>query len=63
MNDIPVLDQQYYIPRDQSPESCFYFPEPEPGVTVVFPGQCNTSIPVVLDFNLNDVSTFSNTSI
>ncbi|XP_026333313.1 uncharacterized protein LOC113240270 [Hyposmocoma kahamanoa] len=52
MSGIPVLDQQYYINRDQSPEGCFYYPEPESGVTVIFPGQCNTTIPVVEDFNL-----------
>lgn len=60
---IPVLDQQYYINRDQSPEGCFYYPEPESGVTVIFPGQCNTTIPVVEDFNLANVSTFSNIQV
>lgn len=60
ISDIPVLDQQYYTIRDQSPEGCFYYPEPEPGVTVVFPGQCDTTIPVVEDFNLASVSIVNN---
>ncbi|XP_072929716.1 uncharacterized protein [Epargyreus clarus] len=50
---IPVLRSQYYIERDQSPEGCFYFPDPEPGVPVVFPGQCDINIQAVRNFNMS----------
>lgn len=55
MNTIDVLDQQYYVPVDQSTEGCFYFPEPELGKLVVFPGQCDENIAAVANFNLNQV--------
>ncbi|KAJ8723730.1 hypothetical protein PYW07_007710 [Mythimna separata] len=54
MSDIRVLDQRYFIERDQGPEACFYFPEPQPGVPVVFPGQCNENIAAVPNFNMKD---------
>ncbi|KAJ8714188.1 hypothetical protein PYW08_007808 [Mythimna loreyi] len=54
MSNIPVLDQRYFIERDQGPEACFYFPEPQPGVPVVFPGQCNESIAAVPNFSMKD---------
>lgn len=54
--NIPVLQPQYYIQRDQSPEGCFYFPEPQPGVVVEFPGQCDNNIQAVANFNLTAVS-------
>lgn len=60
ISGIPVLNEAYYFNRDQSDESCFYFPKPEPGVTVVFPGQCDPTIPVVSNFRLTDVSTCFN---
>ncbi|XP_041970035.1 uncharacterized protein LOC121726651 [Aricia agestis] len=50
----PVLDQRYYEMKDQSVEGCFYFPEPQGGVPVVFPGQCDENIPVVQTFNLEE---------
>ncbi|KAG6455295.1 hypothetical protein O3G_MSEX009121 [Manduca sexta] len=53
MNTVNVLDQRYYQARDQSRDGCFYFPEPQPGVQVVFPGQCDPNIPVVQNFNMN----------
>ncbi|CAG9789457.1 unnamed protein product [Diatraea saccharalis] len=52
MAQVPVLDQRYFVPVDQSPDGCFYFPEPQSGVPVVFPGQCDENIAVVQDFNL-----------
>ncbi|CAH2094770.1 unnamed protein product [Euphydryas editha] len=53
VNTIPVLNEQYYYNNDQSVEGCFYFPEPEPGVPVVFPGQCDQNIQAVPNFNMN----------
>nr|QNT08914.1 polycalin [Spodoptera littoralis] len=54
MNDIKVLDQRYFVKRDQDPDGCFYFPEPQPGVPVVFPGQCDDSIAAVPNFDINE---------
>ncbi|XP_038206910.1 uncharacterized protein LOC119828739 [Zerene cesonia] len=54
IKDIPVLDQRYYDENDQSPDGCFYYPEPKPGVVVVFPGQCDESIQAVPNFNLTE---------
>ncbi|XP_050551207.1 uncharacterized protein LOC118275267 isoform X6 [Spodoptera frugiperda] len=54
MNEIKVLDQKYFVNRYQSPVACFYFPEPQPGVPVVFPGQCNDYIPAAPNFNINE---------
>ncbi|CAH2044979.1 unnamed protein product, partial [Iphiclides podalirius] len=53
VNTVPVLDQRYFKNRDQSDAGCFYFPEPEPGVPVVFPGQCDEWIQAVPNFNFN----------
>ncbi|XP_026760679.3 uncharacterized protein LOC113519703 [Galleria mellonella] len=43
---VPVLDQKYYEPINQSREGCFYFPDPVPGKPVVFPGQCDEDLAV-----------------
>ncbi|XP_052744153.1 uncharacterized protein LOC112046433 [Bicyclus anynana] len=51
-SNIPVLRDEYYVQRDQSRNGCFYFPEPEPGVPVVFPGQCDTTIQAIASFNM-----------
>ncbi|XP_063628207.1 uncharacterized protein LOC134799701 [Cydia splendana] len=51
---IPVLDDRYYQTRDQSADGCFYYPVPELGVPVVFPGQCDDGIAAVPNFNLDD---------
>lgn len=56
VNTIPVLDQRYYETTDQSVAGCFYFPEPQQGVPVVFPGQCDQTINAVPNFNLQQVS-------
>lgn len=53
MNNIQVLDQRYFVERDQSADGCFYFPEPQEGVPVVFPGQCDDNINTVQNFNFN----------
>ncbi|XP_061721996.1 uncharacterized protein LOC133528577 [Cydia pomonella] len=50
---IPVLDDRYYQTRDQSADGCFYYPVPELGVPVVFPGQCDDGIAAVPNFNLD----------
>ncbi|CAH2243005.1 jg19448 [Pararge aegeria aegeria] len=51
---IPVLRDDYYVPRNQSREGCFYFPDPQPGVPVVFPGQCDVNIQAVSSFNMTE---------
>ncbi|XP_059047399.1 uncharacterized protein LOC131842848 [Achroia grisella] len=52
VNEISVLDQQYYEPVNQSAEGCFYFPVPVPDQPVVFPGQCDENINVpILDLS------------
>nr|XP_049704849.1 uncharacterized protein LOC110376413 isoform X13 [Helicoverpa armigera] len=53
MSNIQVLDQRYYVNRDQSPEGCFYYPDPQPGQAVIFPGQCDDNIAAVPNFDLN----------
>lgn len=58
IDTVPVLDQRYYQVDDQSPEACFYYPEPQPGVPVRFPGQCE-DVPVTANFNLTQVSNFT----
>lgn len=55
MNTVDVVDQRYFRNMDQSPEGCFYFPEPQLDVAVVFPGQCDTTVPVVQNFNFTQV--------
>ncbi|XP_047512186.1 uncharacterized protein LOC125054377 isoform X2 [Pieris napi] len=52
INTIPVLNQKYYEPNNQSAEACFYFPDPAPGKVVEFPGKCDQTIPAVPNFNL-----------
>lgn len=53
---LDVLNQDYFAVTNQSVEACFYYPEPQPGVSVEFPGTCETNIPVVPNFNLGLVS-------
>ncbi|CAF4867626.1 unnamed protein product [Pieris macdunnoughi] len=52
ISTIPVLNQKYYEPNNQSAEACFYFPDPAPGKVVEFPGKCDQTIPAVPNFNL-----------
>ncbi|XP_039757924.1 uncharacterized protein LOC120632183 [Pararge aegeria] len=54
IQSIRVLDQRYFEDNDQSPEGCFYFPDPQPGVPVVFPGQCDVNIQAVSSFNMTE---------
>ncbi|CAG9565651.1 unnamed protein product [Danaus chrysippus] len=54
MGPIPVMDQRYFVPQSHSEESCFYNPEPQQGVPVVFPGRCDDNINVVQNFNLTE---------
>lgn len=56
VNTVPVLDQRYFNIQNQSVEGCFYYPDPEPGTPVVFPGQCDESIQAVPNFNFNQVN-------
>ncbi|CAB3249407.1 unnamed protein product [Arctia plantaginis] len=51
IDTIPVLDERYYLNRLQSPEDCFYFPEPEPNTPVIFRGQCDDNIAAISNFN------------
>ncbi|CAH4038096.1 unnamed protein product [Pieris brassicae] len=51
INTIPVLNQKYYERNNQSAEGCFYFPDPEPGKVVEFPGKCDQNIPAIPNFN------------
>ncbi|XP_049878078.1 uncharacterized protein LOC126375226 [Pectinophora gossypiella] len=51
--NITVLDQRYYVTRNQTAEGCFYYPEAQEGVPVVMPGQCDQTIPVVTNFNMS----------
>nr|WFP52431.1 polycalin [Plutella xylostella] len=44
IESIDVLEPRYYQTRDQSPSGCFYYPQPEPGKRVVFPGKCDQDI-------------------
>lgn len=54
VNGINVLDNQYYQQIDQSDTGCFYFPIPD-GNTVFFRGQCDESVQVVSQFNVERV--------
>ena len=56
VNTVQVLEDRYYVNTDQSDAGCFYLPEPQTGVPVVFPGQCDQSIQAVLNFNMTMVS-------
>ncbi|KAI5642834.1 lipocalin / cytosolic fatty-acid binding protein family domain-containing protein [Phthorimaea operculella] len=51
--NVQVLDQRYYLQKDQSTEACFYFPEPVQGLPVRFPGVCNENISAVPNFQLS----------
>ncbi|KOB52213.1 Chlorophyllide A binding protein, partial [Operophtera brumata] len=47
---VDVLSQDFFEATNQSVEACFYYPDPQPGVPVQFPGTCETNIPVVPNF-------------
>lgn len=56
VNNIPVLNEQYYVKRDQTKEGCFYYPEPQPGKVVELPGQCE-NVQGISNFNMSLVTT------
>lgn len=60
---IPVLNERYYQQRDHSDQGCFFYPEPEQGKPVVFPGQCDNTIQAVPNFNMASVSNLKNIQI
>lgn len=55
VDTITVLNNRYYEVVDHSDDGCFYLPPPGAPI-VIFPGQCDLSIPVVTDFNVTAVS-------
>lgn len=58
MRNISVLDERYFERDDQSTAGCFYYPEPKPGVPVVFPGKCtDNDVSVINNFNATAVCT------
>lgn len=56
ISNYKFLDDRYYIKRDQTPAGCFYYPEPQPGVPVEFPGVCDENIEAVSAFDFDLVS-------
>lgn len=50
VNNVDVLNDRYYQAVNRTDVGCFYYPTPD-GDTVVFPGQCDESIPAVPNFN------------
>lgn len=56
INSVLVLDEKYYKVENQSEVGCFYFPDPQPGVPVIFPGQCDETINVVQTLDLSEAS-------
>lgn len=50
-----VLYEQFYIYVNQTDSVCFYYPT-ETVDQIIIPGQCDTTIHVVQNFNANDVS-------
>lgn len=57
INNVQVLDQQYFVVEGQSEDDCFFYPDNEGG-DVVLNGQClpDSQVPAVSDFNVNLVS-------
>lgn len=53
MSQVPVIDQQFFQMTDQTPEACYFVPEPT-GQVVRFPGQCE-DVPLVEDFDFTRV--------
>lgn len=56
VNNVQVLDQRYFVAKDQSAAGCFYYPEPQTNVPVRFPGQCDINVPVVTGFSMQQVN-------
>lgn len=51
-----VLDNDYYEPVAQTDDACFYLLDIEPGEPVIFPGQCDTNIRGIENFDASRVS-------
>lgn len=51
INNIAVLDEQYFVVTDQSANGCFVLPEPTLGEPTIFEGQCDESIAAVQNFD------------
>lgn len=56
IENIDVLNERYYEDIDQSDEACFYLPVLSPNDPVIFPGQCDTNISVIQNFDAARVS-------
>ncbi|CAK1550413.1 unnamed protein product [Leptosia nina] len=56
VNTVSDLDNNNFIAVDQSDEACFYYPFLLENDPVILPGQCDTNVSVVADFNLNRFS-------
>ncbi|VVD00964.1 unnamed protein product [Leptidea sinapis] len=52
IDTIPVLDNMYYEFIDQSDDACFYLPPFVPIDPVIFPGQCDETIPALRNFDV-----------
>lgn len=50
-----VLYDQFYLNVDQTDATCFHYPA-KTDDEVIIPGQCDETIPVVSNFNAEDVS-------
>ncbi|XP_053614015.1 uncharacterized protein LOC128677296 [Plodia interpunctella] len=52
IDNIDVLRNSYFWPVDQADDACFYLPDLQPGEPAIFPGQCDQTIPVVSNFDV-----------
>lgn len=55
ITNIDVIDNRYFDNTDQSDAACFHYPVLGPNDPVIFPGQCDPTIPVIQDFNVSQV--------
>lgn len=51
VNSIDVLNETFYQTVDNSDDGCFFFPAPDRNTPVVFPGQCDTNITAMPNFD------------
>lgn len=49
-----VLYNEFYQSVDQTDATCFYYPTITQG-SIIIPGQCDANIPVVQNFNIDNV--------
>ncbi|XP_045502727.1 uncharacterized protein LOC123699752 [Colias croceus] len=52
MSNINVLDDRYFQNTNQTDAACFYYPDIPLEEPVIFPGQCDQTLPVVTNFNI-----------